>query len=78
MKQMDFNGNVYQREPDLSESGFNYEKEQLYFEFEIEKRKMVLGLRDLLICLRFAEKQGQIPKLGIAFWQQVDSLYDIM
>lgn len=75
IKQIDFNGNVYQSEQDLSESGFNYEKEQLYFEFEIDKKKVVLGMKDLLICLRFAEKQGEIPNLDIAFWQQVDSLY---
>lgn len=76
IKQIDFNGNVYQNEQDLSESGFNYEKEQLYFEFEINNEKVLIGMRDILVCMKFAEEQGEIPKIGNYFWHQADSLYD--
>ena len=76
MNKANFTNEVYQNEPNLSESGFDYKKEQLYFEFEINNEKVLIGMKDILVCMKFAEEQGEIPKIGNFFWHQADSLYD--
>lgn len=33
-----------------------------------EKNKFTIGLGDILECLRFAEKEGEVPKLPVEWW----------
>ncbi|SDB14573.1 hypothetical protein [Eubacterium oxidoreducens] len=70
-----FNGNVYQNEIDLSNPDFDANNDQLYFELEKNGEKILLGLKDLLICLRFAELKGEVMKLPTSWWVQMQSLY---
>ena len=34
-----------------------------------------IGLSDILMCLKFAEGQGEVPKLPPSWWSQLSSLY---
>lgn len=34
-----------------------------------------IGLSDILMCMKFAEEQGEVPKLPRMWWTQVSSMY---
>jgi len=34
-----------------------------------------IGLSDILMCLKFAEEQGEVPKLPPVWWTRVSSVY---
>lgn len=34
-----------------------------------------IGLSDILMCLKFAEEQGEVPKLPSVWWTRVSSVY---
>lgn len=42
--------------------------EKIYFLLRSEKNKFTIGLGDILECLRFAEKEGEVPKLPVEWW----------
>ena len=44
------------------------EDEKIYFLLRSEKNKFTIGLGDILECLRFAEKEGEVPKLPVEWW----------
>ena len=47
-----------------------------YIEDLIERENtFTMGLGDLLDCLRFAEKEGEVPKLPAEWWGRIWSMY---
>lgn len=34
-----------------------------------------IGLSDVLMCLKFAEQQGEVPELSRLWWIQVSTMY---
>ena len=51
------------------------EDEKIYFLLRSEKNKFTIGLGDILECLRFAEKEGEVPKLPVEWWGKIWSMY---
>lgn len=51
--------------------------EDYIFELKQGKHKFTMGLSDILRCLKFAEKQGAIPKIDSEWWIKVDSNYSL-
>lgn len=51
------------------------EDEKIYFLLRSEKNKFTIGLGDILECLRFAEKEGEVPKLPAEWWEKIWSMY---
>lgn len=51
------------------------EDEKIYFLLRSEENKFVIGLSDILECLRFAEKEGEVPKLPAEWWGEIWSMY---
>lgn len=51
------------------------EDEKIYFLLRSEENKFVIGLSDILECLRFAEKEGEVPKLPAEWWRKIWSMY---
>ncbi len=54
------------------EGEFDASRDQMYFVLEKDGERFLLGIRDVLRCLRFAEKQGEIPKLPEGWWSWVN------
>lgn len=57
-----------------SEGGFVPERDQFYFEMQQGKNVFLVGLKDMLICLRLLEKMGEIPEIGEKWWLQMATL----
>lgn len=58
-----------------SEGGFVPERDQYYFQMQQSGNEFMVGLKDLLICLRMLEKIGEIPEIGEKWWLQMATLY---
>lgn len=70
-------GEAYQDDETFkSEGGFEAERDQLYFKMKQNDNEFLVGLKDLLICLRLAETMGEVPKLENPWWIDVSNLYD--
>ncbi len=69
-------GDAYQDDESfLSEGGFEPERDQLYFKMKQGDNEFLVGLKDLLICLRLAETMGEVPVCGERWWRAVSRLY---
>lgn len=53
------------------------ELESLYFEMEDNYHCFQVGLKTILECLIFAEKEEKVPKLPINWYIEICSRYDI-
>ena len=51
------------------------ERTRRFFLLRSEKNKFTIGLGDILECLRFAEKEGEVPKLPVEWWGKIWSMY---
>ena len=51
------------------------EDEKIYFLLRSGENTFTMGLGDLLECLRFAEKEGEVPKLPAEWWRKMWSIY---
>lgn len=51
------------------------EDEKIYFLLRSGENTFTMGLGDLLECLRFAEKEGEVPKLPTEWWGRIWSMY---
>lgn len=58
-----------------SEGGFVPERDQYYFQMQLENNVFLIGLKDMLTCLRLLEKMGEIPEIGEKWWLQMATLY---
>lgn len=58
-----------------TEGGFISERDQYYFQMKQGDNVFLVGLKDLLICLRLMEKMGEIPKITEKWWLQMATLY---
>jgi len=45
--------------------------EVIHFVMQDNYHKFSIGLKVILDCLKFAEEQGEIPKLPVEWWQRV-------
>lgn len=57
-------------ETQLRENG-----EFLYFSLRDKDHSFIMGLRSILECLRFAEKEGYVPEIAKQWWWMMDDLY---
>lgn len=71
---IEFTGDVYQG-PEFHDGSFIPERDQVYFKMAKEETEFLIGLKDILYCIRFAEKQGELPELGIDWWHRAALLY---
>lgn len=51
------------------------EDEKIYFLLRSGENTFTMGLGDLLDCLCFAEKEGEVPKLPAEWWGRIWSMY---
>ena len=58
-----------------SEGGFVPERDQYYFQLQQGDNVFLVGLRDLLLCLRLLETMGEIPEIGGKWWLSMATLY---
>lgn len=58
-----------------SEGGFVPERDQYYFEMKQGDNIFLVGLKDMLICMRLLEEMKEIPKIDGKWWGQMSSLY---
>ena len=49
--------------------------ELLLFHLKTEEKEFVLGLSDVLECLKFAEKKGIVPPIPGAWWLTMSEVY---
>lgn len=68
--------------PETAELTENVEKifdpetsECLWFGLKIGDKECKIGLSDILLCLRFAEEQGEVPKLPGVWWNEISGMY---
>lgn len=54
-----------------------YQNELSPNEFEVNGEKCYIGLDKILECVAIAEKIGEIPKIGISFWQNVLEKFNV-
>lgn len=47
----------------------------LWFGLKKGDMSFKIGFSDILMCLKFAEEQGEVPKLPLTWWAQVSSRY---
>ncbi len=64
MDKVNFSGNVFQNDINIENGEYDLESGQMYFEMETNYR-FLLGIKDLLVCLKFAEQQGELPPIGL-------------
>ena len=58
---------------------FNPEmSEYLWFGLKIGDKECKIGLSDILQCLKFAEMQGEVPKLQPAWWRELETQYPVL
>ena len=50
-------------------------KDWLFFLLQDKDHRFTIGLSDILACLKFAEKEGEVPKLPSLWWSEVETLY---
>lgn len=72
-----FTHEVYQNDLESSDLEYIAAKHQPYFEFEIKGEKCLIGLDKILECLVIAEKIGELPSMGIEFWNCVLKKYGV-
>lgn len=58
-----------------AEGGFVPERDQYYFQLQQGDNTFMIGLKDLLTCLRLLEKMGEVPEIGDKWWLQMSTLY---
>ena len=58
-------------------NGFYPRKHQLYFELTADAKNIVVGLRDILLCLEEAEKTEKVPHIDMQWWNSVKKRYQI-
>lgn len=58
-----------------SEGGFAPERDQYYFQMQQGGNVFLVGLKDMLVCLRLLEKMGEIPEIGSKWWLRMSALY---
>lgn len=69
-------GNAYQDDETFkSEGGFFPERDQLYFEMRQGNNTFLLGLKDILKCIRLLETMKEIPTAGEKWWQTLAGTY---
>lgn len=66
-----FTNEVYQNSMKDDELEYIPEKHQPYFEFDCKGNRQLIGLDQILLCLRIAEKMNEIPSMSLSFWQSV-------
>lgn len=49
--------------------------ELLIFHLKVKDIEFTIGLSDILACLKFAEKEGLVPKLPMEWWCQMHGFY---
>lgn len=49
--------------------------ELLLFHLKAEEKEFVLGLSDVLECLKFAERKGIVPPIPGAWWLTMSEVY---
>ena len=47
----------------------------LWFSLKKGDMHFKIGLSDILMCLKFAEEQGEVPKLPLMWWTRISSMY---
>lgn len=77
MEETKFTKEVYQNEFENSDAEYIPEKHQPYYEFEKNGEKFLIGLDQILECLKLAEQIEEIPELGISFWGNVSERFGI-
>lgn len=50
--------------------------EILWFALKNGETKCKIGLSDVLACIKFAERIGEIPPLPSCWWSQIEGLYN--
>ncbi len=77
MEETKFTKEVYQNEFENSDVEYIPEKHQPYYEFEKNGEKFLIGLDQILECLKLAEQIEEIPELGISFWRNASERFGI-
>lgn len=49
--------------------------EILWFSLKKGEELFRMGLSDILLCLKFAEEQGEVPELPPSWWVRLSALY---
>ena len=50
-------------------------KDFIYFLLKDSSQEFIIGLSDILECIKFAEKKGEIPELPKEWWVDIVRLY---
>ena len=77
MTEVKFTNEIYQNELSPNDLEYDFNKHQPYYEFELNGEKCYIGLDKILECVAIAEKIGEIPKIGISFWQNVLEKFNV-
>lgn len=76
-KKADFTYEMFQNKLTDDDLEYDYEKHQPYFEFRVSDDKVLIGMDQIIECLALAEHLGEIPELGICFWQSVREKFNV-
>lgn len=55
--------------------GYTEDEELVYFHLQDSVHEFMIGLGDLLDCLKFVEREGFIPPIAKEWWWQLAALY---
>lgn len=50
-------------------------RDHLWFGLKIGENECKIGLSDILRCLKFAEEQGEVPKIPSEWWSHMAGVY---
>ena len=53
-------------------------EDHLYFLLKNNLGEFTIGLKEILQCLQYAEKQGEVPHLSEDWWKEVQKIYPEM
>ena len=67
--------NTMPNQAELQEEVVLGNRDELFFHLKAEEKEFVLGLSDVLECLKFAERKGIVPPIPGAWWLTMSEVY---
>ena len=61
----------------LTKDFFSENEEKVFFHLKDSTHEFTMGLKEVLLCIRFAEDEGLIPKAPEPWWSFLFSTYNV-
>lgn len=62
---------------EISKDFFSEKEEHYYFHLKYTVHEFAMGLKEILLCVHFAEDEGLIPKASYEWWSFLYSTYNV-